>query len=61
MRNMRNKRAKFVELVNNRVNRTIKDLWRIGNLRSCSRCNGRLKPFGFCFGRSGEKPNSEFS
>lgn len=29
---MRDKRAKFVELANNRVNRTIKDLRLIGNL-----------------------------
>ncbi len=29
---MRDKRAKFVELANNRVNRTIKDMRLIGNL-----------------------------
>lgn len=29
---MRDKRAKFIELANNRVNRTIKDLRLIGNL-----------------------------
>lgn len=29
---VRNKRAKFVELANNRVNRTIKDIRLIGNL-----------------------------
>ena len=29
---MRDKKAKFVELANNRVNRTIKDLRLIGNL-----------------------------
>lgn len=31
---MRDKKAKFVELANNRVNRTIKDLRLIGNLSS---------------------------
>lgn len=29
---MRDKRAKFIELANNRVNRTIKDLRLVGNL-----------------------------
>ena len=33
---MRNKRAKFVELANNRVNRAIKDLRLIGNLANKS-------------------------
>lgn len=31
---MRDKKAKFIELANNRVNRTIKDLRLIGNLSS---------------------------
>lgn len=74
MRSMRDKRAKFVELANNRVNRTIKDLRLIGNLSNRAAyeysdqdirqivlaLQREVEAVRLRFGRSGEKPDSEF-
>lgn len=71
---MRDRRAKFVKLANNRVNRTIKDLRLIGNLsnRAAYEYNDQdvrqvvqalqreVEAVRARFGRSGEKPESEF-
>lgn len=71
---MKDKRAKFVQLANNRVNRAMKDLRLIGNLanraayeygdqdvRSIVQVLQReLDAVRARFGRSGGKPDSEF-
>jgi predicted DNA binding CopG/RHH family protein len=71
---MRDKRSKFIELANNRVNRAIKDLRLIGNLSNRAAYEYKdedvrqivralqqeLEAVRARFGRSGEKSESEF-
>lgn len=71
---MRDKRSKFIELANNRVNRAIRDLRLIGNLSNRAAYEYKdedvrqivrtlqqeLETLRARFGRSGGKPESEF-